>query len=244
MDITTIKKLNKINLDFYKTVATDFDDTRQYFWQGWNELITHCKYFNELKLLDLGCGNGRFYQFMENTFPKKIIDYLGIDSNEELLKFAQEKFSNRAGDSNSFKLQKIDVISSLIEKKDFINSDNFNVVVSFGVFHHIPSYELRIKLLNYLKSKTSDDGVIIISLWQFMEFERFRKKISDNELNLEKNDYILDWKRGEKAYRYCHFIDENEQNRLIAESDLELIDIFKSDGKEKEVNTYLVLKKK
>ena len=244
MDITTIKKLNKINLDFYNTVATDFDDTRQYFWQGWDKLISHCEHFSKLKLLDLGCGNGRFYQFVENTFPKKIINYLGIDSNEELLKFAKEKFSNRAGDSNDFKLKKIDVISSLIEQKDFIKSDNYNLVVSFGVFHHIPSYELRIKLLNYLKSKTSSDGVIIISLWQFMEFDRFRKKITDSDLKLEKNDFILDWKRGERAYRYCHFIDEDEQNRLITESNLELVKRFKSDGKEKEVNTYLVLKKK
>jgi len=104
-----------------------------------------------------------------------------------------------------------------------------------------------LELLNYLKSKITIDGIIIISLWQFIEYERFRKKISNEpqfeKLGLEKNDFILDWKRGEKAYRYCHFIDEHEQKKLIEKSGLKLVGYFRADGKEQDVNTYLILKK-
>ena len=105
-------------------------------------------------------------------------------------------------------------------------------------------------MLKYLSSKINDEGIIIISLWQFMKYERFRKKVAGNaELkkldlsDLEKNDFILDWKRGENALRYCHFFDNDEQNKLIKQSGLKLIKSFESYGKEQDVNSYLILKK-
>ena len=246
MNINTIKKLNKLNEDFYKITASDFDSSRQYFWQGWHQLTEHLDHFNQLKLLDLGCGNGRFYQFIKENFPDKKLDYLGIDNSVELLTFAQ----NKSNVAKNFQLQELDVISSLINKEDFIAENNFDVVVSFGVFHHIPSFDLRLKMLKYLSSKINDKGVIIISLWQFMKYERFRKKVTDdaelkkmNLSDLEKNDFIIDWKRGENALRYCHFFDNDEQNRLVKQSGLKLIKFFEADGKEEDVNSYLILKK-
>ena len=251
MDENTIKKLNRINLDFYNTTAKNFDDARQYFWQGWDSLIKYFEYFNQLELLDLGCGNTRFFQFIKNHLPDKNINYLGLDSNHELLTFAQENFDSMVEEKKgNFELNETDIVTSLVEKKDFLMEKNFQVIVSFGVFHHIPSYDLRLQLLEFMKSKITDDGLIIISLWQFMEFERFRKKIvNDSQIenvnlkNLEINDFILDWKKGKEANRYCHFVDEAEQNKLIQQSNLELIETFRADGKEGNVNIYLVLKK-
>ncbi|MBP7740881.1 methyltransferase domain-containing protein [Candidatus Woesebacteria bacterium] len=247
MDENTILKLNKINNDFYSTVATDFDDSRQYFWEGWKKLIHYTKDFNQLKSADIGCGNGRFFEFLIKNIPKAEISYLGIDNNEDLLKFAKNNFKKNNFDN--YQLKKIDIIESLLSKNDFLKedqklqtNDGFNLIVSFGVMHHIPSYKLRLQLISYLKSKISDNGYIILSLWQFMEFERFRKKVV-NYNNFEENDYILDWNRGKKALRYCHFIDEVEQNNLIFDSKLKLVERFRADGKEGNVNTYLVLKK-
>jgi tRNA (uracil-5-)-methyltransferase TRM9 len=244
MNINTVKKLNQINQNFYKTIASDFDDSRQYFWKGWSKLTKHLNHFNQLKLLDVGCGNARFYQFIKEKISNKKIEYLGLDNNQKLLDFANKKFKE---DHPNFKIKNTDLIESLLNDNDCIKSNDFNVVVSFGVFHHIPSFDLRLKLLNYLKSKITYDGIIIISLWQFMDYERFRKKVSKKpkfeNLELEDNDFILDWKRGEKAYRYCHLIDDEEQKKLIKESSLELIESFRADGKEKDVNKYLILKK-
>ncbi len=247
MDENTILKLNKINNDFYSTVATDFDDSRQYFWDGWYKLITYTKHFNQLKSADIGCGNGRFFEFLIKNIPKEEFSYLGIDNNEDLLKFAKNNFQKN--NFVNYQLKKIDIVESLLSKKDFLNedqklqkNDGFNLIVSFGVMHHIPSYKLRLQLISYLKSKISDNGYIILSLWQFIEFERFRKKVVNYD-NLEENDYILDWNRGKKALRYCHLIDEVEQNNLIFDSKLKLVERFRADGKEGNVNTYLVLKK-
>ena len=88
MTIGTIKKLNQLNRDFYQQVAIDFDQTRQHLWPGWNKLISHLQQLQTkhkpLKVLDLGCGNGRFGQFLANSFPGIKINYLGVDNNPQL----------------------------------------------------------------------------------------------------------------------------------------------------------------
>jgi len=127
MNINTIKKLNVINQDFYNIIASDFDDSRQYFWKGWEKLIQHLDYFNELKLLDLGCGNSRFYQFIKNNFSNKELKYFGIDNNQKLLDFANKKLGK---DNDNFKLRKIDLITSLLNKDNFIK-----IITSMLLFH-------------------------------------------------------------------------------------------------------------
>ena len=51
------------------------------------------------KVLDLGCGNGRFYDF----FKKRKVDYVGIDNSERMIEIAKEKHPEaRFGVSSGF----------------------------------------------------------------------------------------------------------------------------------------------
>lgn len=245
MDIKLINQLNQLNTDFYKTTATDFDDSRQYFWQGWDKIPPLLDSFQDIRVADIGCGNGRFGQFLIEKCSQIKISYTGIDSNKKLLEFAQK---NLQGKIPALHLHNHDVVQSMLNNNDFLSDQTFQLITSFGVFHHIPSFELRLKLLKYLLSKLDKKGILIISLWQFMEFKRFQKKVLKNDINLnfrlidlEPNDFILDWQRGEQALRYCHYISEDEQEKLIENSGSNLLKQFRSDGKEGNVNQYLVL---
>lgn len=247
MNIKTINNLNKLNENFYKTTAEDFDSSRQYFWQGWGKLLPHLDNFNQLKLLDLGCGNARFHKFITKNLPDIELEYLGIDNNKKLLEFGNKELNNSA---QNFNLQSADTISLVLNEQDIVYESNFDVIVSFGFFHHIPSFKLRVKFLKYLASKLKEDGLLIISLWQFMNHKRFRSKVLEQEstekmgfTDLEENDYIMDWKRGQSALRYCHHFNKEEQEKLVSLSGLKLVESFESDAKEKNVNRYLVLKK-
>jgi tRNA (uracil-5-)-methyltransferase TRM9 len=254
MNTATIKILNQLNQDFYNKVTADFDDSRQYFWAGWHMLLPYLKNFSTLKLLDVGCGNGRFLKFTQEFLPKIDLDYLGIDNSEELLFLAQKN-----NPEHSVNFVKIDLVNELlksnndIKEKSILTPKNFNLIVAFGFFHHIPSYKLRLKTLKYLLSKLDHEGLLVISLWQFMELERFAKKRIDPskifpDLTLEENDFILNWNRGEKwtdnnkALRYCHYTSKNEQEQLINDSNARLVDSFRADGKEGNVNQYLIFK--
>ena len=255
-----IKTLNQLNQDFYAQISEDFSANRNFSWQGWTEIIKHLPKKENLKVLDIACGNGRFVEFLKQNLHSSF-SYLGLDNSKELLEIAQNKFKQQ-------QFEFFDLIKNyLANKKIIFNSqEKFDLIVSFGISHHLPSTELREEFLKNLKSKLNKNGLIIISNWQFAtEQNRFQKntlnwkKIIQNPkinlwqkikllfllLKLEENDFLLDWRKGEKAnqvFRYCHYISEKEMLKLVKKSGLITVDNFFADGKSGKLNQYFLLK--
>jgi tRNA (uracil-5-)-methyltransferase TRM9 len=248
MDNKTINQLNQLNLDFYEKVATDFNESRQYFWSGWEKILPLLDNFSAIRVADIGCGNGRFGKFLQQKCPQIKLSYTGIDTNQELLNIAQETLE---GKIPALHLQKIDIVKAMHSELNFLGNKKFQLITCFGVVHHIPSFTLRLKLLQYLLNKLEKNGYLIISFWQFTKSDRLKKKIvaRNSKLNniqldwqkLETNDYILNWLKGKSAYRYCHLIDNQEQNRLIQQSNSQLVKTYDADGKEGNLNQYVIL---
>ena len=86
-------------------------------------------------VLDLGCGNRRFSKFLkENNLETDVVNVDSYQWDE--------------------KVKKLDIIDSLLNNN--FNLDSYDVAVCFGVMHHIPSSELRERLLKELtKSKVA-----------------------------------------------------------------------------------------
>ncbi len=238
------KKLNQINQDFYKITEKDFDNSRNHHWPGWDELLKFLPKSN-FNILDIGCGNGRFGLFVKEKF--KNTQYVGIDSNDFLLKKASEsiidgKFYNR------------DIVA---DKWDFSNNQ-FDVITIFGVMHHIPGYDNRASLLTKARQKMKTGGILVITVWEFIKTKRLKtKKVIDPETitgkkifedleitkeQLDENDYILDWQKGDVAYRYGHIYTKDEIIELSDKTGFSLIAQYSNDGKELNVNTYYILK--
>jgi tRNA (uracil-5-)-methyltransferase TRM9 len=247
MTTSTIKKLINLNTQFYNTVSFHFDDSRQYNWEGWDTLLTFIPQEQVNSLLDLGCGNGRFGMFAWNQF-KQLETYTGVDNNTQLLAIAHNKLTNYSHSQ----LISLDILSTLqtndVEEK--LGHKKYDLIVLFGFIHHVPSTQLRTKLFTAISSLLTENGIFVFTTWQFMEHERLRKKISDPKTvgilptELEKNDYILDWQRGESSFRYAHYFEPVEIKSLLENADLELIAKFSADGKEKNVNNYYICKHK
>lgn len=249
MNKKTIKKLNRLNKDFYQQTAKYFSQTRQGPWQGWHNLLPFIeeleKKKKDFKVLDLGCGNGRFGEFLESHLENNQLYYLGIDSSQELLEIADQQLAE-AG--INYELREMDLVDQLLANKMKMEGQ-FDLIVGFGLVHHIPGFELRQKLFQLIYCNLIDQGIGVLTLWQFGQKPRFiRKGVNPKKVglapkDLEDNDYILDWQRGTKAYRYCHFVNKKEQEKLISHSKLNLIDEFLADGKSNNLNKYLVLKR-
>lgn len=244
MQQSTISKLNTLNTNFYTTVAEDFDDSRNHFWPGWQELTNYIDVQNVESILDIGCGNGRFGVFAQSQFPQ-LQKYVGIDSNSKLLQSAAQQT-----DPQIAEYQAVDIVQRLIHNQSLLDMEaSFDLITIFGVMHHIPSFELRKKLITQAASMLSKKGTLIIATWQFMEYERFTKKLVSPETvhiessELEENDYFLDWKRGSQAVRYCHYHTLEEINNHIENSGIKMQATFRADGKENNVNCYYMLKK-
>lgn len=236
-----INKLNRLNHQFYKTISNEFSETRQQPWDGWKRLIPLIKELpKDISVLDIGCGNGRFLTFLQNNFPSKKIHYTGIDYSQELLYFAQKKFLNLAT------FQKFDIISENWEKE---LTKKFDLVVAFGVLHHIPGFAQRKHFLEKCKDVTKKNGMLIFTAWQFAKQKKWEKRfipffeIGLQPTEVEENDFLIDWQRGKHAIRYCHHTSQQELTMLLNALPKHTTNLFHADGKTERDNVYCVIQK-
>ncbi len=240
MDEHSIHALNTLNRQFYAHIADDFDATRANAWQGWVQLFDFLKHdFTQrerLSIIDIGCGNARFASFMAEQLPYPL-EYHGLDNSAELLKHAQ----NRLAQEKSINA-KLDLHDTILEPFPKLNAD---LVVLFGVLHHIPSYKKRQQLIRDFAQAVNPNGWLIFTGWRFYEDEKLRGRITafPEGIQPEKNDYILDWRRGAHALRYCHYVDDAEEAELIDASGLNHLHTFRADGANQQMNSYVILQK-
>lgn len=137
----------------YQLIAQDFSDSRSYEWPEF-------KLFSSVipegaKILDLGCGNGRFLGFLLQQ--KKMVDYTGLDFCPDLLEIARKKYP-------TFTFLENDIT-------DFHLSERFDRIVCSAAFHHIPSIKLRKKSLDLMAEHLKDDGLLCLSVWDLWQLK-------------------------------------------------------------------------
>ncbi|MCY3977365.1 MAG: hypothetical protein OXG23_04635, partial [Chloroflexi bacterium] len=118
-------------------------------------------------------------------------------------------------------------------------------VTLFGLIHHVPGFARRRELIASAADCVAPGGYLALAAWRFYEQDRFRRRIVPwgGDIAVEKHDYLLDWRRGQRALRYCHYVDDDEHAELIAASGLSVIADFRADGAEGDLNRYTVLRK-
>lgn len=242
MKLATIKKLNLLNQDFYQKNAQSFSNTRQSAWHGWRKLFPTLKTLNiqrsRLSILDIGCGNGRFLSFLKKNLSSEV-EYLGIDSDKELLQQAKVTYPNH-------NFENIDIVEALVEDKLSNHIKNkYDLIVAMGVLHHIPSQELRKTFFEQVRSLLKPKGILIVSIWKFLENEKFKQKLipvgktpNIQKSELEEGDCFLGWQKT-NSIRYAHYVGEREEKELL--ENWQVITSFFADGKSGKLNKYLVL---
>ncbi len=246
MDDATIRRLNQINREFYRVTAVEFDQTRSQPWPGWDRLLPYIERITHgtstLSVLDVGCGNGRFGAFLHNrlvgaqrTTSLHHIKYHGLDSSLALLERARQTLTGLTG------------LTLQLEERDIIenppDSGRYDLVVLFGVLHHIPGYDHRLQVMRLFGRLVAPGGLLAFACWRFYEYPRFRERIIPwpADLQVENHDYLLDWRQGETALRYCHYVDDEEHAALIAASSLAEVAAYRADGQTGDANRYSIL---
>ena len=144
MPATIQARLLELNRQFYATVAGEFDLTRHGLPTGKIDLAgrlaahAHARGKEVLRVLDVGCGNGRFARALAQV--EQGADYLGIDADARLLAAAAQQTTS---------LPQVDVrlIQVDIAQPDWRNwldsGEPFDAVVCLAVLHHFPGLALR-----------------------------------------------------------------------------------------------------
>lgn len=245
MDQATIHRLNQLTTEFYARCSDSFSATRSAAWNGWERVLADVApvfALPECSVLDLGCGNLRFEDFLARYMPSELCIWT-IDACEELVPARDD-----------LRFLKLDIVSRLSDQTisdATADVPRCDLVCAFGLFHHVPDPQLRRRLLEYMSDKTAPGGFIALSLWQLEKDERLRAKALNATqramkafpaLQLEAHDWLLGWQDDEDALRYCHSFDEVEIEDLVQglSGKAQLVDRFCADGKSGDLNQYLV----
>lgn len=225
-------KLVELNHSFYSRFASDFADSRRQPAEGFHDLLPLVTNSPGCRVLDVGCGDGRFGRFLRVNGVAA--SYAGVDYSSELLALAEAGL----GEFHARDISRADCLDGL---------GRFDVIVCLATLQHIPSHHARVRLLGEMRAHLRDGGRIALSAWQFLNNERQRRKLrSWQELGLEDNqveegDFLLSWQRGGYGLRYVAYLDEQAIWQLAAEAGLAVCETFLRDGREGDLNLYAIL---
>jgi SAM-dependent methyltransferase len=254
MNRATQLALNRINQRFYASIAAQWPDKRKHAWPGFERVWARCSAAvggatPHVHVFDVGCGDGRFAQFLaaHAISPRS---YLGVDSSPALLAHAAQRAL-----APSYRFEQLDIVDMVRSPiADHLANARFQLIALFGVLHHVPGRAQRATLLRALASLLAPGGHLVFTIWRLDEDPRFASRnIAFADFNqsatepidteqLEPGDHLLRWDNQAATARYCHFPDSDELHQLIAHSGLTEDERFRADGHLNRMNEYVVLR--
>jgi ubiquinone/menaquinone biosynthesis C-methylase UbiE len=210
MDKEYARKLSLKVIRDYTLVSSNFSRARSRTWPEIDSLIN--QYVKEKdRVLDLGCGNGRF---SVPVLGKKAL-YFGIDNSEQLIAIAKKKYPQ--------------VSFNVADALDIpFSKDEFNVILSVSLLHHVPSQFLRDRVIKECQRVLKPGGFLVLTVWNLWNSPQKRKKIFKNvfmkilgKSKLDFKDILVDWYGAKNCYVHC--FTKKELIRIVEKNDFKII---------------------
>ena len=234
--------------EYYGFLFEDFDDF-SYYEEPYNLLTKRLKInnfnlneFKNKKLIDYGCGNGRYTQVFHKLGCKSI---LGVDFSKKNISTANLK--NKFKKNVKYKVMNVN--------NNSLQSKSFDYVFCNGVLHHNKSI---LRGLKEIRRIMKDDGKCIIYLsstdgikWYFIE--AFREIVKNNKVkyeeilnkmifyNMKKNKifYLLD----HIFAKYNQLTTRREVENLFKKANLKILKFFNRGHKLDDIERSYQLKR-
>jgi len=172
-----IKKILTKTVEDYNSISSKYSSVRS---QGWKELsfLFDSVSYKE-KVLDLGCGNGRFYE----DFISKGANYFGVDPSVEMIKICKDSYPQgdfRVAYGNELPFEE----------------EYFDKIFSIAVLHHIPSISSRKEFLKEARRVLKKNGLIFLTVWDLKEKAGGKKNV------------MIPWYGSKGTYFHCFNLKE------------------------------------
>lgn len=185
----------------YGEIAEEFSQSRKAYWPEFQFFLSYIP--ENTSLLDAGCGDGRFMQFLKDQ--KRFVNYTGMDFSPELLRIAKKKFPKED-------FVEADMSSDILPKR-------FDRILCCAAFHHIPGKTLRKKTLRNFSHMLKDEGLLLLSvwnLWQLKYIGAFARSILHMLFFMDPRDVFIPFGK-KKNLRYYHAFLPWEMRSLLQE---------------------------
>ncbi len=232
MRTSTARRLLRLNRDFYDAFAADFSASRSRLQPGIMRALAALQPYHSL--LDVGCGDGRVLAAGRHYAPGG--RYMGVDFSRQLLRRAPTS-------------PRCDFIHADLASPGWVAGlpGRFEAAVCFSLLHHLPGPRRQLRLLREINVALQPAGRCALSVWQFLQLPRLRRKIMPWEqigltrAAVDAGDYLLDWRRGGHGLRYVHHFAADELTALCTRAGFHVDESFRSDGESGALGLYLLL---
>ncbi len=237
MTPATAEALIELNRRFYDERADAFAAHRKGPWPGFSRVLAALP---DGPVLDVGCGDGRFGVALARMRPGAT--WIGVDASRPLL--------DRARHRSDLPARRSLVTLDVARHPDALPQGPLAGAVALGLLHHVPTEARRTSLLRAMAGRLGPGGILAATFWRFRRADRLRRlelgpeawaRYGVDPTDVEPGDALLSFGGDEDgAPRYCHFASDEEIDRLDAAVGLPLHARYRADGREGELNEYLV----
>ncbi|MCD5385186.1 class I SAM-dependent methyltransferase [Candidatus Gracilibacteria bacterium] len=196
----------------YNNFAKTFSNSRKKMkWEEIDYFLSFLEGEKNIKILDIGCGNGRFLGVLKDK-NINLNRYLGIDLSKGLLDEAKIiHINNEFLELNMLEIDKID--------------SKFDYIFFIASFHHLDNISDREQVLKNAHSLLNKNGKIFMTNWALnsdLNEKRYSKSIIENSKNTFGSlDYSI--KIG-KFTRYYHCFSLDELKYLFNKTGFKIIE--------------------
>lgn len=173
---------SKIEIEYvkqiYEYIASEFNVTRAYKW-NWISNFINSLPKNSL-IYDIGCGSGRNMDYPNYRF-------IGFDNCKSFIDLCRYK---------GLKVYYSEITNIKIR------DNSADALICIATFHHLSTYENRIKALQELKRIVKINGKILLSVWAKEQPKKTRITFDDY------GDNIVFWKKKYPRYYYIFQLEE------------------------------------
>lgn len=186
------------NTSTYNAIANHFAETRKGYMGDIATLLAYVKRGD--RVLDIGCGSGRLYHFLENIQ----VAYTGIDPSKEQLRVAKKAYP------------KARFLLGNMCHLPFLDA-SFDIVYCIASFHHLEHEIDRMAALQEMHRVLKSGGILLMINWDLLGAWAQQKAVHGAYTRIGEMDYQVPWMNSDRhvmGNRYYHAFTIEEITRL------------------------------
>ncbi|MBB1554402.1 class I SAM-dependent methyltransferase [Candidatus Gracilibacteria bacterium] len=191
----------------YNPFAKTFAQSRKNLkWPELDAILEDITKNNFSKILDIGCGSGRFVENYLAKFGEVPSQYTGVDASKNLILEAKKEFP-----STNFV---VSTMQEYLAKFGEINGEKkIEAIIFLASFHHLENETERMRVLKNAGKILAPNGKIYLTNWNLLGQEKYQKNhIGNNDFEIKIGEFI----------RYYHGFSLQEIEYLAEKSGLSI----------------------